>query len=89
VRPDRARWATLLIIRRWQAVRRDRALLELPIMESKEGLMVLPQDVRIRKRQFESVAPEHRKRLLPRALLLALDRFEVSRALLMMFLLQQ
>jgi hypothetical protein len=36
VRPDRARWATLLLIRRWQAVRRDRALLELPFMESKE-----------------------------------------------------
>jgi hypothetical protein len=51
--------------------------------------MVLPQDVRIWKRQFESVAPEHRKRLLPRALLLAFDRFEVARALLMIFLLQK
>jgi hypothetical protein len=70
VRPVRARWATLLIIRRWHAVRRDRAPLELPTMESEEGLMVLPQDVRIWKRQFESVAPEHRKRLLPRALLM-------------------
>ncbi len=75
-----ALWATLLIIRRWQAVRRDRALLELPFMESKEGLMVLPQDVRTWKRQIESVAPDQQRRLLPRAMLLALDRFEVTRS---------
>jgi biopolymer transport protein ExbB/TolQ len=73
-------WATLLIIRRWRAVQRDRALLELPFMESNEGLMVLPQDVRTWKRQIESVAPEAQKRLLPRALKLALDRFEVTRS---------
>ena len=48
----------LLIIRRWRAVQRDRALLELPFMESNEGLMVLSQDVRIWKRQIERVAPE-------------------------------
>lgn len=41
-----ALWATLLIVRRWQAVQRDRALPDLPFMDSKEGLMVLPQDVR-------------------------------------------
>jgi len=73
-------WATLLMVRRWRAVQRDRALLELPFMESNEGLMVLPQDVRTWKRQVESVAPEAQKRLLPRALKLALDRFEVTRS---------
>jgi len=75
-----ALWATLLIVRRWQAVQRDRALLDLPFMESKEGLMILPQDVRTWKRQVESVAPDARDRLLPRALLIALDRFEVTRS---------
>jgi biopolymer transport protein ExbB/TolQ len=73
-------WATLLIIRRWRAAQRDRALLELPFMESNEGLMVLPQDVRTWKRQIESVAPESQQHLLPRALKLALDRFEVTRS---------
>jgi len=63
-----ALWATALIVRRWRAVQRDRALLDLPFMESNEGLMVLPQDVRTWKRQIESVAPEHQQRLLPRAL---------------------
>ncbi len=75
-----ALWATLLIFRRWRAVQRDRALLGLPFMDSKEGLMVLPQDVRTWKRQIESVAPDHKNRLLPRAMLLALDRFEVTRS---------
>ncbi len=75
-----ALWATILIVKRWQAVRRDRALLELPFMESKEGLMVLPQDVRTWKRQVESVAPAAQKHLLPRAMLIALDRFEVTRS---------
>ena len=73
-------WATLLMLRRWRAVQRDRALLELPFMESNEGLMVLPQDVRTWKRQVESVAPDAQQRLLPRALKLALDRFEVTRS---------
>jgi biopolymer transport protein ExbB/TolQ len=73
-------WATLLIVRRWRAVQRDRKLLDLPFMQSNEGLMVLPQDVRTWKRQIESVAPEAQKRLLPRALKLALDRFEVTRS---------
>ena len=73
-------WATLLMVKRWRAVQRDRALLELPFMESSEGLMVLPQDVRTWKRQIESVAPDAQQRLLPRALKLALDRFEVTRS---------
>ena len=73
-------WATLLMVKRWRAVRRDRTLLELPFMESNEGLMVLPQDVRTWKRQVESVAPDAQQRLLPRALKLALDRFEVTRS---------
>ncbi len=42
--------------------------------------MVLPQDVRTWKRQVASVAPDAMKRLLPRALLIALDRFEVTRS---------
>lgn len=73
-------WATLLMVKRWRATQRDRALLDLPFMESNEGLMVLPQDVRTWKRQVESVAPDAQQRLLPRALKLALDRFEVTRS---------
>jgi biopolymer transport protein ExbB/TolQ len=73
-------WATALIGRRWRSVARDRKLLALGFMETDVGTVVLPHDARTWARQVRSIAPEHQDRLLPRALSLALARFEVTRS---------
>jgi biopolymer transport protein ExbB/TolQ len=73
-------WAIALMARRWLAVLGDRKLLELPFMESREGLVVLPDDVRTWSRHIDSLAEVSQERLLPRTLKLALTRFAVTRS---------
>jgi biopolymer transport protein ExbB/TolQ len=73
-------WAIALMVRRWLTVLRDRRLLQLAFMESKEGLVVLPDDVRTWSRHIDSIAPDAQERLLPRTLKLALTRFSITRS---------
>src|SRR5205807_2576975 len=70
-----ATWALSLIGYQALAVARDRRLLEKPYVEIPEGRVVLPDDARAYGRPIESLPREEQEMLLPRALMVALNRF--------------
>src|SRR5207245_9756475 len=75
-----ATWALSLIGYQALAVARDRRLLEKPYGEIPEGRVVLPDDARAYGRPIESLPREEQEMLLPRALLVALNRFGATRS---------
>src|SRR5437016_13888406 len=72
-------WALSLIGYQALAVARDRRLLEKPYVEIPEGRVVLPDDARAYGRPIESLPREEQEMLLPRALMVALNRFGATR----------
>jgi biopolymer transport protein ExbB/TolQ len=75
-----AAWALALIGQQGVAVARNRRLLEKDYIELPEGHVILPDDARAYGRPIESLAPEEQEHLLPRALLVALNRFGATRS---------
>lgn len=75
-----AAWALTLIGQQGVAVRRNRRLLEKDYIDLPEGRVILPDDARAYGRPIESLPPEEQDQLLPRALLVTLNRFGATRS---------
>jgi biopolymer transport protein ExbB/TolQ len=73
-------WALALIGHQAQAVTRNRRLLSKEYVNVGEGHVVLPDDARAYARPLESLPPEEQDMLLPRALMVALNRFGATRS---------
>src|SRR5467141_2602536 len=75
-----ATWALSLIAYQAAAVARNRRLLDKPYIELGEGHVVLPDDARAYGRPIESLRRPEQEMLLPRALMVALNRFGATRS---------
>jgi biopolymer transport protein ExbB/TolQ len=73
-------WALALIGQQALAVARNRRLLEKDYIELSEGHVILPDDARAYGRPIESLPSREREMLLPRALLVTLNRFGATRS---------
>jgi biopolymer transport protein ExbB/TolQ len=73
-------WALALIARQAQATAHNRRLLHKDYVGVGEGYVVLPEDARAYARPLESLPREEQDMLLPRALLVALNRFGATRS---------
>lgn len=73
-------WALALIGYQAQAVTRDRRLLSKEYVDVGEGRVVLPDDARAYARPLESLPRAEQDLLLPRALMVALNRFGATRS---------
>jgi len=73
-------WALALIGQQAVAVARNRALLAREYIELADGHVVLPDDARAYARPLESLARPEQEMLLPRALMVALNRFGATRS---------
>jgi biopolymer transport protein ExbB/TolQ len=73
-------WALALIGQQALAVARSRRLLERDYVGLPEGHVVLPDDARAYARPLEGLPREEQELLLPRALLVALNRFGATRS---------
>jgi len=74
-----ALWAFSIMGYKAWAGRRDRRLLERDLVQVPEGMRILPEDTREYARQIEALPEADRACLLPRALLVALNRFGATR----------
>jgi biopolymer transport protein ExbB/TolQ len=72
-------WAFAIMGYKGAAVMRERRLLEQELVSVGEGMRVLPDDARHLSRRVEALPVALRSLLLPRAILLALRRFESTR----------
>lgn len=75
-----ASWALCLIGYQASEVARNRRLLDKDYIEIGEGRVVLPDDARAYGRPIESLPHEEQELLLPRALMVALNRFGATRS---------
>jgi biopolymer transport protein ExbB/TolQ len=75
-----ATWALSLIGYQGYAVSRNRSLLDKEYIELSEGRVVLPDDARAYGRPIESLPHAEQQMLLPRALMVALNRFGATRS---------
>jgi biopolymer transport protein ExbB/TolQ len=73
-------WALALIGYQARAVTLNRRLLSKQYVEVGEGHVVLPDDARAYARPLESLPAEEQDMLLPRALMVALNRFGATRS---------
>jgi biopolymer transport protein ExbB/TolQ len=73
-------WALALIGQQAYAVGRNRRLLARDYIELPEGHVVLPDDARSYARPLQGLPREEQELLLPRALLVALNRFGATRS---------
>lgn len=72
-------WALAIMGYKARHQKRERETLEGDLLKLPEGMKILPEDSREYIRQLESLEPERRQMLLPRALLAALARFGATR----------
>jgi biopolymer transport protein ExbB/TolQ len=75
-----ATWALCLIGYQAGEVARNRRLLDKDYIELGEGRVVLPDDARAYGRPIESLPRDEQEMLLPRALMVALNRFGATRS---------
>lgn len=75
-----ASWALCLIAYQARAVADNRRLLDKQYIELAEGHVVLPDDARAYGRPIEQLPRQEQDMLLPRALLVALNRFGATRS---------
>jgi biopolymer transport protein ExbB/TolQ len=75
-----ATWALCLIGYQAGEVARNRRLLDKNYVELGEGRVVLPDDARAYGRPIESLPKDEQEMLLPRALMVALNRFGATRS---------
>jgi biopolymer transport protein ExbB/TolQ len=73
-------WALALIGHQAHATARNRRLLTKEYVEVREGRVVLPDDARAYARPLENLPREEQDMLLPRALMVALNRFGATRS---------
>jgi biopolymer transport protein ExbB/TolQ len=73
-------WALALIGHQARAVTHNRRLLARQYVDVGEGHVVLPDDARAYARPLESLPREEQDMLLPRALMVALNRFGATRS---------
>ena len=73
-------WALALIAHQARAVSRNRRLLAKEYIDVDEGRVVLPDDARAYARPLESLPREEQDMLLPRAIMVALNRFGATRS---------
>ncbi|RMH15530.1 MAG: MotA/TolQ/ExbB proton channel family protein [Acidobacteria bacterium] len=72
-------WAMAILAYKGFLTRREERLLELELVPLAEGNRILPEDAREYARQIQSLSPAERRRLLPRTLLAAFQRFRATR----------
>jgi biopolymer transport protein ExbB/TolQ len=75
-----ATWALALLAWQAAAVTRNRRLLDKDYIDLAEGRVILPDDARAYGRPIESLPRAEQEMLLPRALMVALNRFGATRS---------
>jgi len=70
-----ALWALVMLGRQWRGTTRARRLLDKNYVTVGEGMVVLPEDVRVYSRTIENLSPQEQEMFLPRLLTVALTRF--------------
>lgn len=68
-------WALVMLARQWRGTNAARRLLDRNYVNVGEGMVVLPDDVRIYSRSIESLPESEQEMFLPRLLIVALNRF--------------
>ena len=74
-------WAMAVMAYKAKSVTRDRLLLDRQFIHVSDGLSILPQDVREHSRSLQALPEEERDSLLPRSLLIGLQRFGSTRSI--------
>jgi biopolymer transport protein ExbB/TolQ len=74
-------WALAIMGSKWLAVARERNLLEQELVPVASGSRILPEDAREYARQIQGLPETEKRRLLPRTLLAALQRFRATRSI--------
>ena len=75
-------WALAVIAQKWVLLRRERApAASESWSRSREGMKILPEDVREYARHLQALPEPEREGLLPRSLLAALHRFGATRSI--------
>ncbi len=72
-------WSLAIIGYKGRATMRERALLDLDLVQVPEGMRILPEDTREYSRQLEALPPARQQSLPVRALTAALARFGATR----------
>ena len=68
-------WAIAVMGYKARTISKDRSLLERRFINVSDGMSILPQDAREHSRSLQALPEEERNSLLPRALLIGLQRF--------------
>jgi len=74
-------WALAIMASKWLASARERRLLEEELVPVAPGSRILPEDAREYARQIQALPETEKRRLLPRALLAAMQRFRATRSI--------
>jgi len=74
-------WALAIMTSKWLASARERRLLEEELVPVAPGSRILPEDAREYARQIQALPETEKRRLLPRALLAAMQRFRATRSI--------
>ncbi|MYB88602.1 MAG: MotA/TolQ/ExbB proton channel family protein [Proteobacteria bacterium] len=72
-------WALVIMGYKASHLLRERDMLDMDLLHAKEGIRFLPQDMQKLSRQIQSLSEEQQGYLLPRALQVALHRFNSTR----------
>ena len=72
-------WALVIMGYKTSHLLRERDMLDMDLLHAKEGIRFLPQDMQKLNRQIQSLPEEQQGYLLPRALQVALHRFNSTR----------
>ncbi len=74
-------WALAIMGSKWLTASRERQLLEQELVPVAAGSRILPEDAREYARQIQALPETEKRRLLPRTLLAALQRFRATRSI--------
>jgi biopolymer transport protein ExbB/TolQ len=74
-------WALAIMGYKGREAWRERGLLELELVGVEEGTRILPEDAREYARRIQGLPESQRRLLLPRCLLVALQRFATTRSI--------
>ena len=74
-------WALVIMGAKWGTASREWRLLDRELVPVAEGSRILPEDAREYARQVQAMPEREKRRLLPRALLAALQRFRATRSI--------
>jgi biopolymer transport protein ExbB/TolQ len=74
-------WALAIMGSKWLAAAREGRLLDQTLVPVAEGGRILPEDAREYARQIQGLPDREQRRLLPRTLLAALQRFRATRSI--------